>query len=70
MATEVGLALVLLVGAALLIRSFIAPRAVDPGFDARGLLTLRMSLRGHRFAKTVDVARLIQEGTERVRVET
>ena len=39
-----GLALVLLVGAALFIRTFVALRAVDPGFDAQHVLTMRMSL--------------------------
>jgi predicted permease len=49
--TEMGLALVLLVGA---------------GFDAHRVLTMRMSLRGERFAKTADVAQLMRDGTERL----
>src|SRR5262245_14898403 len=44
--SELGLALILLVGAALLIRTFVALRAVEPGFDARQVLTMSMSLRG------------------------
>jgi putative ABC transport system permease protein len=64
--TEMGLALVLLVGAALFIRTFLAMRAVDPGFDAHQVLTMRMSLRGERFAKTADVAQLMRDGTERL----
>ena len=47
--TEVGLALVLLVGAALFIRTFVALRAVNPGFDTERVLTMRMSLTGDRF---------------------
>ena len=35
--TEMALALVLLVGAALLIRTFLAVRQVNPGFDARAM---------------------------------
>ena len=50
--SEVSLALVLLVGAALLIRTFIALRAVDPGFDAHNVLTMEMSLTGDRYEKT------------------
>src|SRR6266566_4459096 len=62
--TEMGLALVLLVGAALFIRTFLALRAVDPGFDAHHVLTIRMSLRGDRFANTAGVAQLMRDGTE------
>jgi putative ABC transport system permease protein len=64
--TEMGLALVLLVGAALFIRTFLALRAVNPGFDAHQVLTLRMSLRGDRFTNTAAVARLMRDGTERL----
>src|SRR5207247_6048875 len=64
--SEMGLALVLMVGAALFIRTFLALRAVDPGFDAHQVLTMRMSLRGERFATTAGVAQLMRDGTERL----
>jgi predicted permease len=65
--SEIGLALVLLVGAALFVRTFIALRAVEPGFDTHQVLTTRMSLTGSRFATTADAARVIQDGVDRLR---
>ncbi|HVT96849.1 MAG TPA: ABC transporter permease, partial [Acidobacteriaceae bacterium] len=66
--SEVSLALVLLIGAALLIRTFIALRHVDPGFDARNVLTMEMSLTGDRFQKTAAVAQLTLEARQRIDV--
>jgi predicted permease len=63
---EVSLALVLLVGSALLIRTFIALRGVNPGFDAHNVLTLEMSLTGERFQKTSGVAQLSRDGRARL----
>jgi putative ABC transport system permease protein len=42
--SQLALSLVLLLGAGLLLRSMTRLLAVDPGFDPRGLLTLRLSL--------------------------
>ena len=64
--TEIALALILLVGAALLIRTYIALRAVDPGFDPQRVLTMRMSLTGERFAKTATIGQLMRDGRERL----
>jgi putative ABC transport system permease protein len=64
--TEMALALVLLVGAALLIRTFAALRGVNPGFDARNVLTLQMSLAGQRFTKAAVVEQLERDGRRRV----
>jgi predicted permease len=63
---EVSLALVLLIGAALLIRTFIALRQVNPGFDPRNVLTLEMSLTGDQFKKTAGVAQVSHDGRERL----
>lgn len=65
-ASEVALAVVLLAGAALLIRTFFALRAVDAGFDAHDVLTLRMSLAGSRYKDAADVSRLIRDGSQRI----
>jgi predicted permease len=43
---ELALALVLLIGAGLLLNSFVQLQAVDPGFNPRGLLTTTVSLTG------------------------
>ena len=43
-ATEVALAMVLLIGAGLLVRSFVAITSVKPGFDSRHLLKAEVSL--------------------------
>jgi predicted permease len=64
--SEVSLALILLIGAALLIRTFIALREVNPGFDPRNVLTLQMSLTGDKFQKTAGVAQIAFDGRQRV----
>jgi predicted permease len=65
--SEVALALVLLVGSALMIRTYIALRAVDPGFDPANVLTMRMSLSGPRFAKTATADQILRDGLQRLR---
>jgi putative ABC transport system permease protein len=64
--SEVSLALVLLIGSALLIRTFVALHAVNPGFDGHNVLTMEMSLTGPRFEKTAGVAQLSHDGRQRL----
>jgi hypothetical protein len=40
------------------IRTFLARRQVNPGFDPRNVLTLEMSLTGNQFKKTAGVAQV------------
>ena len=64
--SEMALALVLVIGAALLIRTFMKLQSVDPGFDTHNVLTMAMSISGDRFQKTSGVAQVIHDGTERI----
>jgi predicted permease len=64
---EVGLALVLLIGSALLIRTAVALGRVDPGFDTHNVLTLKMSLKGVQFEKAEAVETLVRNGVEKLR---
>jgi len=64
--SEISLALVLLIGAALLIRTYIALHEVDPGFDAHNVLTIEMSLNGPRYQNTAGVTQLLRDGRDRL----
>src|SRR5262249_2638313 len=64
---EIALALVLLTGAGLLIRTFWALRTVDPGFDAHNVLTMEMSVGGTRFETPAALGRLIENADRRLR---
>ncbi|HEU0105497.1 MAG TPA: ABC transporter permease [Vicinamibacteria bacterium] len=64
---EVALALVLLVGAALLVRTAVALRTVDPGFDTTNVLTMRMSMSGTRYLRSEGVEQAVRDGVERIR---
>jgi putative ABC transport system permease protein len=64
---EVAMALLLLVGSALLIRTIVALRSVEPGYDTHNVLTMRMSLTGEQFVKTAAVERLVKDGLDKLR---
>lgn len=64
--SEVSLALVLLIGSALLIRTSFALHDVSPGFDSHNVLTMEMSLNGDRYQHTSGIAELSLDGRNRL----
>ena len=54
---EVALSLVLLAGAGVLLKSFAKVQTVNPGFDSRGVLAVRLSLPKNRYPHLADVTR-------------
>ena len=64
---QVGLAVVLLIGAALLIRTSLALARVDPGFAVNNVLVMRTSLAEPRFAGAATVEELTASVLERIR---
>jgi putative ABC transport system permease protein len=66
MISEVALALVLLTGAGLLIRTFVRLNSVDPGFDPRHLLTERITLDLGQHPNPAQWAPFFQSVLERV----
>jgi putative ABC transport system permease protein len=63
---EIALTLMLLVGAALLIRTSVALRAVRPGFNTHNVLTMRMSVSGTSFETRDGISRLTREGIQQM----
>ncbi|HTW65859.1 MAG TPA: ABC transporter permease [Bryobacteraceae bacterium] len=66
--SEIALALVLVVGAALLIRTFLKLEDVNPGFTTHNVLSASMSMSASRFQTTAPVARIVRDGRERLMV--
>jgi putative ABC transport system permease protein len=65
--SEVALSLVLLVGAGLLIKSFVKLRNTDPGFNPDNTLTASLSLAAVRYDKDEKITDFYQRLIERVR---
>ena len=59
--SQVALSLVLLVGAGLLIRTFVASRVTDRGFDEQNVVLAQMALSGPQFERTGQVAELLRK---------
>lgn len=65
-AGEIALSLVLLIGATLLIRSFVAMTAVNVGFDSTHLLTAQLHLVGDRYASPARRIALLDQVTHQL----
>jgi putative ABC transport system permease protein len=66
---EVALSLVLLVGAALLIRSFIGMQNVKPGFDTSHLLTMKLNLVGPAYDSSYKRAAFLDRLLEKLNAD-
>jgi predicted permease len=64
---EIALALMLVIGSGLLIRTSMALRSVKPGFDATNVLTMSMSFTGPQYQTSAGVASTIERGVNRLR---
>lgn len=63
---EMAMAVLLLTGAGLLIRTFAALHAVDPGFDPHNVLTMETALTGTKFDRTAAITDLSRQVLERI----
>ena len=66
-AMEVALSLVLLSGSAVLGRSVLRLRAIEPGFDAANVITLWTSAPPWRYRTTIDISRFYRDALDAVR---
>jgi putative ABC transport system permease protein len=64
--SEIALALVLLIGAGLLVRSFMRVLDVRPGFESANLVTMNVSANGTRYADDAKVRAFYDEVLQRV----
>lgn len=64
--SEIALSLVLLVGAGLLVKSFIRLQSVNAGFDERNVLTMEVTLPQLQYPKTADQNVFVQRSIERI----
>lgn len=63
---ELALAIVLLIGSGLLIRTFLALRSVNPGFDPHNVLTMRVLLNTAGFQNASGLADLVRNSVQRI----
>jgi len=63
---EMALAVILLVGAALMIRTFAGLKSVQPGFDPHDVLTMQTSLTNSRYDTTLKASNMVRQVIERL----
>jgi putative ABC transport system permease protein len=63
---ELALAMVLLIGAGLLLRTFAELHGVVPGFDPHHVLTMETSLTGARYDRTAAISQMTRQVLERI----
>jgi predicted permease len=64
---EVAVGVVLLVGAGLLVRSFVHLRSLNPGFDSTNVITATISLQDARYEDAAKINRLFIDSLARIR---
>jgi putative ABC transport system permease protein len=65
-ASEMALAVILLVGAVLTIRTFVGLSSVQPGFDPHDVITMQTSLSGGRYDSTAKVENMARQVVQRI----
>jgi putative ABC transport system permease protein len=64
--SEIALAVVLLVGAGLMLRSFGSLRRVNPGYSTNNILTMRLQLPGTKYRDDASRIRFFRDATSRI----
>jgi len=64
--SEIALSLVLLVGAGLLVKSFLRVQSVNAGFDSHNVLTMEVTLPRIQYPKTAEQNAFVQQALQRI----